>query len=584
MKKSYPIDFRVPETVGDLCSYIGVNEIIFRAAIDPEFKRECYFPHRIPKRSPHRADRFRLVWEVVFPHVAEAHKAIARRFDLFARLADSRFPHSAAYGYVRHRGTRENAGVHCGARLLLRADLRNFFPSITIERVEGRFLELGMQPEAAGALAQFVTIDGRLPLGLNASPMLANLVCVDLDVKIEKLAMAHGCRYTRYADDISISGKRKLPSREELEKIIKEEGFELSHKKFRVTKIGQAHYVTGLSVSDADGGPHVPRWMKRRLRTELFFCKKFGIRGHLSRVGEPTIQAGVNRLDGYVHYVSHIEVSVSKRLKSEWKTLLARDNCGPSHDTREVNSHINVTCYVDESEIELGNKRCLALCLAFTEDANAMMAETIATLREHTVSDAFYAGDKSVLRKRGLHFADSHPDLRTAYIKRLANLSYRSFVIFGELKDDKDYEKTYAALLQKILPKRLMWYDGVNMQFIFEQNSKVTEGTLSHVVDEAYASLESSKSRRPLRKPEVSSGKKLENPCFSVPDYLLAVFSRFAQFNLTKKPEEVRRHQFERLRDKYRLIVDADSGVEYSRRRPFIPWAPPAVKALDAES
>ena len=53
--------------------------------------------------------------------------------------------------------------------------------------------------------------------------MLANLVCLDLDIKIHKLASAYGCKYTRYADDIAISGKKKLPSRKELEKIVREE-------------------------------------------------------------------------------------------------------------------------------------------------------------------------------------------------------------------------------------------------------------------------------------------------------------------------------------------------------------------------
>ena len=105
-----------------------------------------------------------------------------------------------------------------------------------------------------------------------------------------------------------------LPSREELEKIIKDEGFELSNEKFRITKLGQAHYVTGLSVSDINNGPHVPRRMKRRLREELYFCRKYGIVGHLSRIGEPTIQSGVNRLNGYVHYVAHIEAAISQRL------------------------------------------------------------------------------------------------------------------------------------------------------------------------------------------------------------------------------------------------------------------------------
>ena len=571
MKSSYPIDFRRPENARDLSSYIGVQSEFFLAAIDPKFKKEFYSAHLIPKRSPHRAEKYRIVWETLMPPVKEAHKAIARRFDLFARSADPRFPHHASYGYIRRRGTRENAQVHCGAPLLLRADIRNFFPTITINRLISRFLQLGMKPAAASALGNFVTIDDHLPLGLNASPMLANLICVDLDLEIEKLAMNYGCRYSRYADDIAISGRRKLPSKEELQEVIEKQGFKISNEKFRITKLGQAHYVTGLSVSDPKG-PHVPRMMKRRLRQELYYCGKFGVGRHLLRIGEPTIQSGINRLDGTVHYVAHIETAKSQTIRSEWEACLRKDLLGPSYEPLEVETARNVTCYVDESEFYVGNRSYLALCLIFTEDEVALQAATVATLRDHVIGDPFYAGDREPLARRGLHFVDSHPDLRTAYIKQLSTLPYQAFVLFGELGDHSKYSDTYELLLGKMLARRLIWLDGTNLRFVFEENSKIKIESLKKVVGSVYESLEISNNRRPLRCPSVQFANKLQEACFSVPDYLLAVFCRFAQLN--EKQEEVRRHQFERLRDKYRLIVDIDSGQEFSRKQPFKPLHP----------
>lgn len=543
---------------------------LFEQVISSKSREQFYFHHEIPKRGRHRAGKVRDVWEAANWQLAEAHKAIARRFELFARVSDSRFPHEAAYGYVRHRGTRDNAAVHCGAPLLLRADIRNFFPSISIDRLKKRFLELKMHPAAADALAKFVTIDDRLALGLNASPMLANLICVDLDIKIQKLAQAYGCKYTRYADDISISGKRRLPFRDELEKIIKEEGFEFSSEKFRQTKIGQAHYITGLSVSDANG-PHAPRRMKRRLRQELYFSEKFGIEEHLTRIEEDP-QSGLNRLDGTVHYVSNIESRVSNLLRSRWKDLLDKEGVGVSYDSLSHRHYRQVSCFIDETEIVYDNKTFLALGLAFTEDENALLTSTVATLRDHQVADPFYAGDKAALAKKGLHFTDSHPDLRTAYIKALSNLPYRAFVIFTELKSDEKYQETYVSLLAKILPQRLMRYDRASVRFIFEENSRIKTPALEQVVGSAYQALKDAKNRRPIQNPEVKVGKKLEQPCFAVPDYLLAVFSRFAQINEGPKDKNIRTSQFERLRDKYRLIIDADTGAEYSRRGPFQPW------------
>jgi len=571
MSKPFSIDFRIPETAQDLAAHIGIDVKLFEDIISAEDRGSFYLSYAIPKRSKHRADKFRNVWHAASPRLSEAHKAIARRFELFARVSDSRFPHEAAYGYVRGRGTRDNAEVHCGAQLLLRADIRNFFPSISINRLKKRFIELKMHPVAADALAKFVTIDDHLALGLNASPMLANLVCVDLDNKIQKLAEASGCKYTRYADDISISGKRKLPSKTELEKILQGEDFKLNEKKFRITKKGQAHYVTGLSITDANG-PHVPRRMKRRLRQELYYSEKFGIEEHLTRIDEES-QSGFNRLDGTVHYVSNIESRVSNLLISRWKDLLKREGVGVSYGSLSHRHYRHVSCFVDETEIVFGNRKFLALGLAFTEDPDALLTSTVATLRDHQVADPFYAGDKAALAKKGLHFTDSHPDLRTAYIKALSGLPYRTFVIFGELQSDAAYQDTYVSLLGKILPQRLMWYDRASIRFIFEENSKIKMSALAQAVDGVYQSLKDANNRRPIQNPEVVVGKKLEQPCFAVPDYLLAVFARFAQTNEKLAEKNIRTLQFERLRDKYRLIIDADTGVEYSRRRSFQPWA-----------
>src|SRR5690606_21772723 len=121
------------------------------------------------------------------------------------------------------------------------------------------------------------------------------------------LAGRFACQYTRYADDISISGEA-LPLRSDLEELLVRFGFQLNGEKFRITKRGQSHYVTGLSISDPNG-PHVPKRMKRVLRQELYYSRKHGVEDHLLRIGYEAhrVQSGVNRLDGIVRYVSYIE-------------------------------------------------------------------------------------------------------------------------------------------------------------------------------------------------------------------------------------------------------------------------------------
>lgn len=329
------IDFRVPADQSELAQHIGIDEGRLALAIQPDKKKSFFAKHYIEKRGKHRRGEYRIVSEAE-PLLADAYKSFARRFDFFVRAVESRFPHASAYGYVRGRSTIDNAMGHCGAPLILNADIAGFFPSISSARLKVMFEQLGINGKIAGLLTEFVTIDGSLPLGLHPSPMLANIICLDLDDKFDKLAMESGCFYTRYADDITISGRNSVPKKEIIKNILSEEGFCLSERKFRITKPGQSHYVTGLSVSDPKL-PHAPRVMKKNLRQELYYCGKYGIVDHLSRIGiDETIQKGINRIDGFVRYVSHIEKEALPHLRSDWGNLLNKEGLEISYTTIEA--------------------------------------------------------------------------------------------------------------------------------------------------------------------------------------------------------------------------------------------------------
>ena len=458
--------------------------------------------------------------------------------------------------------------IHCGVPLLLRADLSNFFPSISADRLLLIFRKLGLQPEVAAVLARFVTIDNCLPLGFNGSPMLANLVCVSLDEKITAVAKRYDCVYSRYADDIAISGKSALPSKILLADIVEEEGFRLSPHKFRVTKLGQAHYVTGLSVTDPTL-PHAPRPLKRRLRQELYYCHKFGIKNHLGWISEESFRRGVNRLDGMVRYIAGIETSVSSRMQSQWSDLLRKDSLKPSYSSRMNQPFRQHTIYIDEAEIPRGVNTVLALAFVSTEEVSTIEISTNVVLREHRV-DPFSAGRKIKLAKKGLHFADAHEELRTAYVRVLPNLPFRAFVIYGKLESQVAYVDLYCSLLKQLLPHRLMGCDAAEVDLVFEENPRISLESINQIVSDIYAELEQAGNRRPIQKPRVILGTKLRYSPLSVPDFLLGTFSDFAR--LEEQPTEVGRLRFERLRDKYRLILDYDTGTFYSRRRPFYPW------------
>src|SRR5690606_30060926 len=110
------------------------------------------------------------------------------------------------------------------------------------------------------------------------SPVLANLVCRQLDGDLLALAAAHGAVYTRYADDIALSGER-MPESAAVEAILAQHGFALRDGRCYLQRQGRAQFVTGLHVGDASRA-RLPRPLKRRLRLILHYVEKFGVDGH----------------------------------------------------------------------------------------------------------------------------------------------------------------------------------------------------------------------------------------------------------------------------------------------------------------
>lgn len=212
-------------------------------------------------------------------------KALQRR--ILQRLLNPLPMHPAATGFVRGRSIVDNARPHVGRGVVINLDLADFFSSITAERVTTAFRGLGWSAEAATILSRICTHEGRLPQGAPTSPAISNLVCRRLDERLTKLVKRFDGRYTRYADDMTISlpglGRNKrlrrkpknkpplkrprFPSRSlitTLRRIIEEEGFVIQmKKKLRVQRPHQRQTATGLVVNRAI---HLPRATRRRIR------------------------------------------------------------------------------------------------------------------------------------------------------------------------------------------------------------------------------------------------------------------------------------------------------------------------------
>jgi len=584
------VDFSALNSVRDVAVAIGCSEALVERAINNRSGRskdikittadgevvfelpgeqELCFPIDLRKKNPRRPGERRRVWVVQHQEFANAQKALLRRlYDyLSRRLVD--FPSSSAHGYVRGRSIVTNAAAHLGARVILSSDIKDFFPSISLERVSASLLGAGLSPSAAEILARFVTIDGKLPLGLNASPLIANLVCRELDAAMSELACRLDCAYTRYADDFTFSSNERLPTRQELATIVEGQGFELSDKKFRVSKRGQRHYVTGLSVAD-EKQPRLRKKFKRRLRQELYYCAKFGIDSH-GAACDSTAHQVVNRIDGRIAYVRGIEPDFGRPLRQKWTALLEKERLSPRYPSSYQRAPNDVLVVFDESELKTIAGPLFCMCCVTIEDPEGVRKQVQDLFSRH-MADPFSPGRKPRMAARGFHYTDDPEDVRTTVIKLLAELPIRGFLAYGSKPETLSYAKAYHQVFGWLLKRRFFAADRRVVHVMYEENPSVGHNELNALMAHLYFSLDVSGARRPRDLPTLRRATKAGEPLLALPDYLLGVFGAYALSETVPARQETVTKRFERLRDRFRLIGSLNDDVHYSRHHPFRPW------------
>jgi RNA-directed DNA polymerase len=138
--------------------------------------------------------------DVPCPELRSVQRTLLRRFC-------SALPaHRLAHGGVPGRSTFSNARVHFPARQLAKLDIHRFYPSVTRGMVRGAFQRSGLEEDAAELLIALTTTNRGLPTGAPTSPWIANLVLWPIDRHMGRFCSKHGARYSRYVDDIAISG------------------------------------------------------------------------------------------------------------------------------------------------------------------------------------------------------------------------------------------------------------------------------------------------------------------------------------------------------------------------------------------
>ena len=187
--------------------------------------------------------------------------------------------HVAAHGFVPNRSIFTNAQVHMSPRLLLNMDLKilRWFLRVCVS-----FLSWAMLNPSPTYWHFCVRHLKMVPVAIchrfSRISALNNLAAWTLDQRLSHFCKQHQLRYTRYADDISISDSMGAKRRHSFGwvqktacKIIESAGFTLHPTKTRILSSGHRQEVTGLVVNHCEhhSNPRVSREYRSDLYQEI---------------------------------------------------------------------------------------------------------------------------------------------------------------------------------------------------------------------------------------------------------------------------------------------------------------------------
>lgn len=230
--------------------------------------------------------------------------------------------HDAAAAYVAEKCILDNAKKHVRNKVLVKYDFKDFFPSIKpvdFLKLVSRH-EIGMSVYEAEIFSRLIFWNpGNKPglelcIGAPSSPVISNAVMFEFDNAVCDFCSFESLTYTRYADDICISGNDNSIF-ESVDRFMKKQVFEmespnllLNPNKTQFINENTVKKVTGLYITQ-DEEITVGRTLKRKIRAMVHNLKK----GNLSLEDKV-------RLKGYLCYLNDVDPSYLHKIAPDFKS------------------------------------------------------------------------------------------------------------------------------------------------------------------------------------------------------------------------------------------------------------------------
>lgn len=231
------------------------------------------------------------------------------------------------YSYRKGVSTFDAVARHKQGRYFFVCDIASFFPNLGRKRVELTLSQGRNRTPISDfdlwldRFSELVCPEGGLPMGFPTSPGVSNAALKPFDDALKATCDLRGLVYTRYSDDITISGDSKEALQgidqlisDMLQAIFPGE-FSLNRAKSKLLNRGMKVKLLGM-VMLPDGSVSVDGAFKKDIEVLLHFHAKDRSR-FLEQVGND-LQKGERKLAGMINYVNTVDQGYLDKLRRKF--------------------------------------------------------------------------------------------------------------------------------------------------------------------------------------------------------------------------------------------------------------------------